>query len=327
MAEYLHTTGETANSNSNLNAKSQAESENVIDIPDKVTLSKKQFTARLLTSPWKSDKARLLNHRVNDPGAFIANPYISPDGLELYHSRLMYDPSVHRKTGRDIWVASRPDINSDWSSIRRLDEPVNTLQNEHSVCLSPDMLTLFISSNREGTRGDYDLWTSTRKSLNDTWTKPINMGVQFNTPGREVFPQLSADGLILIFSRDLDLWMSKRDSLQSSFNMPEKLTATVNTQGREIAGTLTPDKLGLIFMARSRPDYKISDHNLYLAVRESLSHPFGKPILLSGDINSPFVDGGPSLSSDGKTLFFHSTRPDLDTDSRIWQIDLFPEDN
>jgi hypothetical protein len=83
--------------------------------------------------------------------------------------------------------------------------------------LRADGREIFFSSNRPGTFGLTDLWTSGRQSVHDTWGTPVNLGTPLNTAAQEQQPGLSHDGRTLIWASTrpggvggLDIWMSTR---------------------------------------------------------------------------------------------------------------------
>lgn len=76
---------------------------------------------------------------------------------------------------------------------------------------------LFLTSNRAGGYGDYDLWVASRNGTGLPWGSPINLGSAINTPYLEVGPMITEDGNTLLFVSDrpggsgfLDLYYSRR---------------------------------------------------------------------------------------------------------------------
>jgi len=89
--------------------------------------------------------------------------------------------------------------------------------NDAGATLRADGREIFISSNRPGTLGLGDLWTSARQSVHDPWGTPVNLGAPLNTAAQEQQPSLSHDGRTLIWASmrpggvgGLDIWMSTR---------------------------------------------------------------------------------------------------------------------
>jgi len=63
-----------------------------------------------------------------------------------------------------------------------------------------DGLEVFFASNRIPDAGQ-DIWTSTRDSVDDSWSAPVNLGSAVNTKANETRPSLSWDGTMLYFGR------------------------------------------------------------------------------------------------------------------------------
>lgn len=57
------------------------------------------------------------------------------------------------------------------------------------------------SSNRANGLGAQDIWSSTRASINDPWSPPVNLGPAINTAAGESRPSLSSHGEQLLFGR------------------------------------------------------------------------------------------------------------------------------
>jgi hypothetical protein len=76
---------------------------------------------------------------------------------------------------------------------------------------------IFFQSGRAGGLGGFDVWTSTRRSVHEPWSTPVNVGAPINTALVEFQPTLSHDGRTLIFASNRpgglggnDLWVSTR---------------------------------------------------------------------------------------------------------------------
>lgn len=103
--------------------------------------------------------------------------------------------------------------------------PVNEL-NGPALDLTPgirfDGLEIVIASNRAGTIGGADLWFSTRETVGDSWSVPVNLGPAVNSASGETFPSLSSDREALFFDSGRpggfggsDLYVSTRTKLMA----------------------------------------------------------------------------------------------------------------
>ena len=111
--------------------------------------------------------------------------------------------------------------------------------------ISSDGLTLYFCSDMPGGEGDYDLWKATRKSLAEDFGKPINLGVEVNTPGREAFPVLRNDSVMYFSSNGLpgiggyDLFKTHIGKRRCS--RPENLGVPLNSSYDEMSIIFYPE--------------------------------------------------------------------------------------
>jgi len=63
-----------------------------------------------------------------------------------------------------------------WGPPVNLGPNVNSSANDGGASISADGLTLYFSSNRSGGFGGYDLWCTTRATINDDWDPAVNLG-------------------------------------------------------------------------------------------------------------------------------------------------------
>lgn len=109
--------------------------------------------------------------------------------------------------------------------------------------LSSDGKTLYFSSDMSGGFGGMDLYKSTLE--NDTWSKPVNLGANINTPGNEVFPSLRSDDS-LYFSSNAHQTLGGLDILYSvnregEWSAPTHLAYPVNTGADDFGMAFTGD--------------------------------------------------------------------------------------
>jgi hypothetical protein len=88
------------------------------------------------------------------------------------------------KGGRDIYVSNElPD--GTWSDALPI-EVLNTPYNEDFPQISADGKTMYFSSEGFNSMGGFDIFKSTFDTVNNVWTKPVNMGYPLNSPYDEM---------------------------------------------------------------------------------------------------------------------------------------------
>ena len=88
-----------------------------------------------------------------------------------------------------------------WSAPVKLDPPVNTAFSDQHPALSPDGLSLYITSNRPGGYGSTDLWVCHRATKDSPWGPAKSLGATINAGGRDFSPAFSPDGHWMIYAR------------------------------------------------------------------------------------------------------------------------------
>jgi len=148
-----------------------------------------------------------------------------------------------------------------------------------------------------------------------TFGTPTNLGPTVNTTYSETGPSLSTDGLTLYFkssqpggSGGRDLWVTTRPTKNDPWGIPVNLGSTVNTEHRDSSPEISADGLTLYFYSDRPGGYGPRD--LLMSTRSTTNDPWGEPVNLGPVVNSSYKEGGPSISADGLTLYFHSDRPD-----------------
>jgi outer membrane protein OmpA-like peptidoglycan-associated protein len=143
---------------------------------------------------------------------------------------------------------------------------------------------------------------------------PTNLGPNVNTPDYEYFPVLTADRQTLVFTRNKrrTAGMDFQEDFYISFLGKEEdwgvamnLGEPINTDDNEGAQTITADGQQLFFTGCNRKG-GMGSCDIYRSVREGRS--WSRPENLGAPVNSNKWESQPSISSDGKTLYFASNR-------------------
>ncbi|MBL7185755.1 MAG: PD40 domain-containing protein [Phycisphaerae bacterium] len=193
---------------------------------------------------------------------------------------------------------------------------VNSSADEGSLSVSASCLeSYFASYNKPGGHGHYDIWVTKRKTIDEDWGSPVNLGPTINSPSREIAPEISSDGLTLYFHSDRpggygdrDIWMTRRASMSDHWREPENLGPIVNSPYDEAHPSISSDGLSLYFNSDGRPG-GYGEADLWVATRLTTEDPWSPPVHLGPMVNSSHSEFNPEISADGLALFFVSNRP------------------
>jgi len=150
---------------------------------------------------------------------------------------------------------------------------------------------------------------------------PINCGPGINTSQPEYFPTITVDGKTMLFTRRVkdnrvkmqfkeqeDFFVSKLDDgvWGEAISMPKN----VNTVNNEGAPTISADGRTLVFVGCPDMTGEYYGENRFgrgscdLFITKRLGKQWTTPKNLPGQLNSSHWESQPSLSSDGKTMYF-----------------------
>lgn len=100
--------------------------------------------------------------------------------------------------GNDIYVATRPDLASPWTS-EPIPGQINTADAEADSFLSPDGLTLHFDSDRNGGLTDYNIYVAQRADVSADFGAPVLVD-ELNIGATNGDSWLTADGKTIYFS-------------------------------------------------------------------------------------------------------------------------------
>jgi hypothetical protein len=203
-----------------------------------------------------------------------------------------------------------------------LGPPFNTPAGDACFIISADGLEVYISSDRPGGLGYFDIWRSTRENADDPLGPLVNVQ-EINSRYNEIFQSLSADGLTLYFSDfyggwtaagdrpggvgSRDLWMCTRASTDDPWGPPVNMGAIINSPNAEVSPSVSQDGQILIF-ASTRSGGR-GNYDLWMSTRPAAESDWAVPVNLGPPVNSSAYEGEVCLSTDGLALFFSSNRP------------------
>jgi len=149
---------------------------------------------------------------------------------------------------------------------------------------------------------------------------PENMGNEINSPISEYWPVLTADGNMLVFTRSdrkkntpEDLYYSVKKNNQ--WQKAQNIGAPINTPKSEGAQSISADGRTMVFTACLRND-GLGSCDIYIAYKTG--NKWTKPVNMGSPVNSKYKETQPSLTADGKGLYFVSNRPGGKGKFDIW---------
>ncbi|MCR5646349.1 MAG: OmpA family protein [Bacteroidales bacterium] len=221
------------------------------------------------SAPTLADEGGNINTDDSDGAGFM-----NSNCTKLYFTRC--EAGEHKKNGCKIMVASKS--GGSFSNARPVEiATIDTLDIVGHPTLSDDELILYFSAERRGGFGGKDLWVSTRKSTNEPFGRPFNLGENINTAGDEVFPFLRNDTTLYFSSNGhggmggLDIFVATVDTA-GNWGQPVNLKYPMNSTGDDFAIVFHPtQEKG--FMSSNRGNSRGTD-NIYYFEEPSIHFTF-----------------------------------------------------
>lgn len=152
--------------------------------------------------------------------------------------------------------------------------------------------------------------------------QPIELDKILNFNQNQYFPVLTADNETIIFTArqkegDENLYFSKFQN--NAWSQPKSISPKINTQANEGTCSISADGRTLVFTScDSRDSFGSCDLYISKKVGEEWSEPKNLGLM----VNSSSWESQPSLSSDGRILYFSSDRPTGFGRKDLWMSEL-----
>jgi Tol biopolymer transport system component len=198
------------------------------------------------------------------------------------------------------------------------------------------LLNLFLQTNLYSQGEHYPILNPDNK------TKIVNLGPDVNSPAWDYAPAITMDGKKVFFvsnregsKLEITLTGEKRNDpshdfwafdvlSENNFSKPYNIDTTgglghntnitsINSSAHEGAGSIAPDGTGMYLTACGRTD-GFGSCDIYTSFFDAGS--WSLPSNVGNNINTEAFDTQPSVSPDGKTLFFVSTRKGPHSDGK-----------
>ena len=136
----------------------------------------------------------------------------------------------------------------------------------------------------------------------------------------QYFPAMTADENFLIFTArqgthdvyDENIYVSKKQDMK--WGSPQPISPLINSRENEGTSSINADARILVFTKCGSPD---GQGSCDIFISERLGNNWKIPTPIK-EINSPYWDSHPSISSDGRKIFFTSARPGGQGRMDIW---------
>jgi peptidoglycan-associated lipoprotein len=181
---------------------------------------------------------------------------LTEDGKEAFFTRTRYENTG--PMGAEIWNIKR--MGGRWGEPSRVMLGPDSLVFAHPA-ISPDGNTLYFVSNMGGGFGGNDIWKTTKSG--EEWGVPVNLGVDINTPGDDVFPYIRHDNILFFSSNGLvgygglDLYMA--EPLEDNKWQVSNLGKPINTMYDDFGITFIKSR-EIGYFSSSRDNNRGLDH-------------------------------------------------------------------
>lgn len=238
---------------------------------------------------------------------------IAPGAREFYYTIHRVDFSHHR-------IVVSKSVAGKWSAPQTLS--FSGTFNDREPKLSPDGRRLYFSSDRPSSPGDtakprrLDLWMAERDAQG-MWSAPRHLEGTVNSSDQDFSPVVTGNGTLYFVSTrpggvkvtanagTHNVWRARStDKSGLRFDAPENVGAAINT-GRETNVFVSPDERTMLVSRDGAPD-GLGGDDLYVST--FVAGAWQPMRHLPAPINTDKYEYGPSISPDGKYLYFTSYR-------------------
>ncbi len=229
---------------------------------------------------------------------------VDAGGEELYFNRASADRS-------ELVILSSRHQDGAWSDAEAV--PFSTgVYRDVDPFVTADGSRLYFSSNRpaagETEPGDFDIWLVER-TAGGGWGEPVGLGAPVNSAATEIYSTLTKNGNLYFGSdRDGEYGLYRSEFVDGAFVEPERLVFGDGDAWSDVSNpAIAPDESFLIFSAER--DDGLGGSDLYLSFQQEAG--WSPPLRLDAPVSSAFADFAPTISWDGRFLYWTSERPGI----------------
>jgi len=227
----------------------------------------------------------------------------SPDGREFYFN-------ARYKGNWAIFMTK--EVDRQWTRPKPM--PFTSDYTDRDFTMAPGGKTILFGSNRPKSGGagkseSLNIFV-TERIPSGGWSDPRNIGDPVNTTRNENYPSMARTGNLYFFTQKedglggCDIYVSKY--VDGRYQPPRNLGAAINSEQHDWDAIIAPDESFIIFSSKDRPD-SIGAQDLYISFKK-VDGGWTAAKNMGPAVNSFHDEICPSLSLDGKCLFFTSRR-------------------
>jgi hypothetical protein len=217
------------------------------------------------------------------------------------------DRQIEIAKNAKLWVSAPVNV-----VLKNLGDSINSPYPDYSPVLSADENTLIFTSRRPGGTTDEkdddglffeEIYISYKKK-DDSWTTPVGISTNINTPEHEANVSLIADGQTLIIYKGTnggDLYSCTLE--ENGWSYPIPMGSDINSKYWETSACLSPDGNTLFFVS-DRPG-GLGGRDIWKCQKLPNGN-WGKAINLGASINTEYDEESPFIHPSGNLLFFSS---------------------
>ena len=267
-----------------------------------------------------SDSAEIFAPDLLSAGGPVIQINFSPNGKEFIYSLFTPERELLSEPkgifGKKFVLKSNFE-NGSWT------EPIEFSINENYDlgyrCYSTDGNKIYFNSNGPIDNQPYEsrshIWVSSRDGKH--WSDPVEIILGDNAEGGG-FPSVAHNGNLYFYKWPRgeshgSLFMSEYK--QGKYLEPVRLSDVINNPGGAHP-YIAPDESYIIFDSYELGQEEETGTDLFISFRDK-NNKWMKPENLGQNVNSPYIERRPFVSSDGNYLFFASNRinPEISTKS------------
>ena len=200
-----------------------------------------------------------------------------------------------------IAMSTRSTTSADWSPM--IVDAQLSMGLETEPHMAPDGLTIYFASARGTANRGFEIYTSTRATLNSAWSAP-QLVPELTSSVDDLPGTPSADGLLIpvtIGASPRQIHLATRPSTGAAWSAP-LLIPLINSTADEAGAHLSADGLALYFYSTRN-----GGEDLFVTTRTSRAAPFGPPEAIT-ELNTGFEETDPWVSPDQRHIVFASDR-------------------